>query len=189
MIRLQRPPCPNPSALQTNYRHPANKDALRDASFDKCMYCESKVSHTYFGDVEHIRPKDQFPELEFNWENLGFVCAKCNNAKLNRWHNETPFINPYEEDPNLHLAAVGAFILHRTGSERGEVTCRDVALNRTQLIERRMERIDAIHVLVDKVNRTVDAELRAALGAELDREVQDDSPYSFAAKAALTALR
>ena len=53
----------------------------------------------------------------------------------------------------------------------------------------RWERVVAIHVLVDKVNRTVDAELRAALNVELDREVQEDSPYSLAAKAALTALR
>ena len=113
------------------------------------MYCESKVSHTYFGDIEHIQPKAWFPSLEFNWENLGFVCAKCNNAKLDRWHNEAPYINPYDEDPNAHLAAFGTFILHRAGSERGEVTWRDIALNRPELLERRQERIDAIHALLE----------------------------------------
>ena len=189
MIRLTRPYCPNPGALQTDYRHPANKAALRAASFDKCMYCESKVSHSYFGDIEHIRPKDRFPDLEFNWGNLGFVCAKCNNAKRNHWHDEAPYINPYDEDPSALLAPVGALILHRAGSERGEVTWRDISLNRPELLERRKDRIDAIHALVDKVNRTVDPQLRAALNAELDREVQDDSAYSFVAKAALTALR
>lgn len=136
MIRLTRPPCPNPVALRTDYRHPDNKAALRDASVDKCMYCESKVSHSYFGDVEHIRPKGTFPELEFSWENLGFVCAKCNNAKLNQWHDATPYINPYEEDPSGHLTALGAYVYQRAGSERGEITWRDIDLNRPQLLER-----------------------------------------------------
>ena len=189
MIRLTRPPCPNPGALKTDYRHPANKSALRAASFDKCMYCESKVSHTYFGDIEHIRPKVRFPTLEFNWENLGYVCAKCNNAKLDRWQDEAPYINPYDEDPSEHLAPVGAMILQRAGSERGELTWRHISLNRPELLERRPERIDSILVLIDKVNRTGNLELRDALNAELDREVQDDSPYSFVAKAALIALR
>ena len=189
MIPLMRPGCPNPEALRTDYRHPANKAALQEASFDKCMYCESKVSHSYFGDIEHIRPKDQFPDLEFNWDNLGFVCAQCNNAKLNQWHHDTPYINPYDEDPSTDLAAVGAYVYHRSGSERGEVTWRDISLNRPALLERRSERINAIHALVDKVNRTHDPALREALNAELDREVQDHTPYSLVARAALAALR
>ena len=48
---------------------------------------------------------------------------------------------------------------------------------------------DSIHALVDKVNRTVDPELRAVLNAELAREVQDSSAYSFVAKAALEDLQ
>ena len=189
MISLTRPPCPDPRALRTNYRHPPNKAALQAASFDKCMYCESKVSHVYFGDVEHIRPKDLFPDLEFNWDNLGFVCAKCNNAKLNQWHDEAPYINAYEEDPGAHLAAVGAWVLHRNGSERGELTWRDISLNRPHLVEQRGARIKAIADLVDKVNRTRNPRLRAALDAELDREVEDGTPYSMVARAALSALR
>jgi hypothetical protein len=189
MIRLSRPPCPNPSALRTNYRHPDNKQALRAASFDKCMYCESKLSAIYFGDVEHFRPKDRFPELEFSWGNLGFVCARCNNAKRNKWHDAAPYIDPYEEDPGQHLAAVGTMVLHRGGSERGEVTWRDVELNRSDLLERRAERIAAINTLVDKVNRTADPDLKSVLQSELEREVDDHAPYSLVAKAALAALR
>lgn len=189
MIRLVRPPCPNPEALETNYRHPVNKQALQAASFDKCMYCESKVSHSYFGDVEHIRPQDRFPHLRFFWGNLGFVCARCNNAKGKKWHDQTPFLNPYEENPGSHLAAVGTLVLHRGGSERGEITWRDIGLNRTELLERRNDRIDAIHVLVDKINRTTDPALRTVLNAQLDEEVADNTPYSFVARAALNALR
>lgn len=189
MIRLTRPACPNPVALKTNYRHPENKDALRSASSDKCMYCESKVSAVYFGDVEHIHPKRLFPELEFDWENHGFVCARCNNAKRDQWHHDTPYINPYDEDPGDHLAAVGALILHRGGSERGEVTCRDVDLNRSDLVEARQARIDALHTLIDKVNRTKDEELRKTLSKELEQEAGEDLPYTLVSRAALTGLK
>ena len=51
------------------------------------------------------------------------------------------------------------------------------------------DRIMAIQTLVDKVNRTTDAARRAVLNAELDREVQDHTVYSFVARAALAALR
>jgi len=189
MIRLTRPPCPNPGALQTDYRYPANKDALRAASSDKCMYCESKVSHLYFGDVEHIKPKARFPELEFAWGNLGFVCARCNSAKRDKWHDLTPYVNPYDEDPLTHLAPLGAFVVHRAGSERGEVTWRDIDLNRPELLERRMDRIDAIRTLVDKVNRTADPDLRNALKVELERETGRDTAYSFVARAALATVQ
>src|SRR5262249_33142527 len=33
------------------------KEALKQAQHDKCCFCESKVSHISFGDVEHFRPK------------------------------------------------------------------------------------------------------------------------------------
>ena len=189
MIRLTRPACPNPAALKTDYRNAQNKAALRQASSDKCMYCESKITATYFGDVEHIRPKTRFPELEFVWENHGFVCAKCNNAKRDRWHDTTPYVNPYEEDPEEHLAAFGAMVLHRHRSERGEITWRDVDLNRPELLEHRAERIKAIHALIDKLNRTQNGALRTALTNELQREVSGGTQYSLVGRAALTALR
>ena len=84
------------------------------------MYCESKITHIDFGDVEHIKPKSpsKFPELEFEWENLGIACGKCNLAKHDKYFVETPFIDPYLEEPSDHLAAVGTLLLHRGGSER-----------------------------------------------------------------------
>ena len=72
MIRLVRPTCPHPAALQNgNYKHPRNKQALKDAAFDKCMYCESRISHIDFAHVEHIKPKaeDKYPQLAFAWNN------------------------------------------------------------------------------------------------------------------------
>ncbi len=84
MIRLSRPDCPHPDALaNSNYKHPKNKQALHDASFGKCMYCESHVSHIDYAHVEHIKPKadGKYPYLKYVWDNLGYSCAICNVNK------------------------------------------------------------------------------------------------------------
>ena len=86
MIQLAKPVCPNMAALVGgNYKHPDNKRVLEEVSFGKCIYCEAKVTDVYYGDVEHIKPKLKFPELEFDWDNLGFVCAKCNGEKHDKY--------------------------------------------------------------------------------------------------------
>lgn len=182
MIRLQRPECPDPAALAGgNYKAAENKAALLDASYDKCMYCESKVTHVYFGDVEHIKPKDpdKFPELEFEWTNLGIVCAKCNNEKRNKYFHEAPLIDPYSEAPSDHLFAFGELLLHRNGSERGEVTIREVALNRTSLIQRRRDRLEAIRKALDACHRTQTSVLREAALAALKAECHESKEFSL----------
>ena len=79
MIALKRPKCPNPAALvKKKYDDPLNKEALRKSTSGKCMYCESKMEHISYAHVEHIKPKSKFPELEFEWTNLGFSCQICN---------------------------------------------------------------------------------------------------------------
>jgi hypothetical protein len=73
------------------YGHPSVKDALRKAQHDKCCFCESKVTHIAYGDVEHFRPKAgirQTPDeplgrpgyfwLAYEWTNLYFCCQLCN---------------------------------------------------------------------------------------------------------------
>ena len=67
------------------------KNSLRKAQHDKCAFCESKVTHIAYGDVEHFRPKAgyrQRPEdpleqpgyywLAYEWTNLLFCCQICN---------------------------------------------------------------------------------------------------------------
>lgn len=186
MIRLTRPLCPNQTALAGgNYKHTDNKEALREVGFDKCMYCESKVSHTYYGDIEHIKPKVRFPELEFVWENLGFVCAVCNGIKKDKFEENTPFINPYDENPEDHIIAVGSFIKHKQGSERGEVTINEIYLNRVTLIERRQEKLDSIEKAINSCFRTQNISLRNIAINELKKEADFDKEYSLCVKSLL----
>jgi hypothetical protein len=46
------------------YGHEQVKTALRDAQHGKCAFCESKVTHVAYGDVEHFRPKGGFRQRE-----------------------------------------------------------------------------------------------------------------------------
>lgn len=183
MIKLTRPDCPNAQALERgNYKHPLNKEALRTAASGKCMYCESKISHVDFAHIEHIKPKaaGKFPELEFTWSNLGYSCEICNVNKHDKFTDLTPYIDPYADHPENHLIFHGWFIFSRYGSERGDLTIKDVGLNRTELIEQRRERIHNVIMAINACFRTSNEELRNAALNNLSKEALPDKEYSYA---------
>ena len=47
----------------------------------RCGYCEDSAAD----EVEHIRPKDLYPEAVFVWENYLLACDPCNGGKNNRF--------------------------------------------------------------------------------------------------------
>lgn len=191
MRRLNRPECPNPVSLRTNYKHPENKEALKNASHGKCMYCESQVSHVYFGDVEHIRPKAQgkHPELMFEWSNLGYCCARCNNSKSDEFDDACPLIDPYSENPGEHLLAFGPLLRPKRGSERGALTIITVDLNRPELVERRDIRLGELQNAIDACYRTTSNAVRQVLLAALEEEGSESKEFSMCAAALITANR
>ena len=67
------------------------KNALKKDQHSKCAFCEAKVDHVAYGDVEHFRPKKGFRQIDtddlgrpgyywlaYAWENLFFACQICN---------------------------------------------------------------------------------------------------------------
>lgn len=56
------------------------KDQLIVESSGKCAYCESAVTATYHGDVEHFRPKDVYWWLAYVYDNYLLSCAVCNQS-------------------------------------------------------------------------------------------------------------
>ena len=73
------------------YGHDDVKDLLKHLQNDKCCFCEAKISHISFGDVEHFRPKAAYKNdvnsgyvypgyywLCYDWGNLYFSCQICN---------------------------------------------------------------------------------------------------------------
>jgi len=76
------------------YGHKSVKDALIEAQHEKCCFCESKVTHIAYGDIEHFRPKAGWRKtkssmlvrpgyfwLAYDWSNLLFCCQICNQRE------------------------------------------------------------------------------------------------------------
>jgi len=76
------------------YAHSSVKDELIRMQHDKCCFCESKITHICYGDVEHFRPKKGWRKnrssklnrpgyfwLAYSWENLFLCCQSCNQRE------------------------------------------------------------------------------------------------------------
>ncbi|HXU30001.1 MAG TPA: hypothetical protein VN851_05435 [Thermoanaerobaculia bacterium] len=73
------------------YGDPSVKSLLIEAQHGKCAFCESKIQHIAYGDVEHFRPKAGYRQheddplgrpgyywLAYDWSNLYLACQLCN---------------------------------------------------------------------------------------------------------------
>jgi len=90
------------------------KEALCTAQHDKCCFCEAKLGHAQFGDVEHFRPKASARQssadsptmgyywLAYAWKNLYLSCEICN-----RRHKQClfPLANPDRRVSSHHRSA------------------------------------------------------------------------------------
>jgi uncharacterized protein (TIGR02646 family) len=47
----------------------------------RCVYCEDSIGD----EVEHIYPKDIYPEKCFSWDNYVYACGPCNGPKNNKF--------------------------------------------------------------------------------------------------------
>lgn len=179
-----------PDGVYSRYNCSAVKEVLRKECQNKCMYCESQVSHVSYEHIEHIKPKakTKFPQLTYEWKNLGLACPVCNMNKGDEYDINLPFIDPYVDDPSLYFVALGHFIYHKNANPRGELTKRILKLNRPDLIERRLERLESIARLIDKYHSEANLTLKTAIKAEIETEILDDKPYSFCARSLYDAL-
>lgn len=90
------------------------KQVLGAAQHDKCCFCESKLEHAQFGDVEHFRPKARTQQssgtlpmtgyywLAYAWPNLYLSCVVCNQRHK---RGLFPLVNPDQRVTSHHRAA------------------------------------------------------------------------------------
>jgi uncharacterized protein (TIGR02646 family) len=172
---------------KSRYRDPAIKKALIDETSGKCAYCEAKILHVTFGDIEHIRPKSISPELTFQWNNLTLACDVCNTNKSNKFPNGVGLINPYECDPSEHFHFLGPLLIAKAGDQDAQLTERILKLNRAELVIERTRKINSIRELLEII-MLARADLKDALMSLLPDEVSPKQEYSGAASAALSVL-
>lgn len=180
---------PVPQTLATKYNNDEVKDALRNEGLSKCMYCESKVEHISDLHIEHIKPKakDKFPDLTFEYDNLGLACPVCNRNKSDTYDEAVPFINPYVDAPANHFISFGFAIWAKPGDNRAKLTENEIELNRPGLLEARGERLKVIRGLIESYHLETNVTVKVSIKKQILKEVDRDKIYSFCCKTLVDA--
>ncbi|GAB4376666.1 MAG: hypothetical protein Kow00121_24160 [Elainellaceae cyanobacterium] len=158
------------------YSHKSIKQALIEAQYSKCCFCERLIGTD--GDVEHFRPKQAYKQstgeplqrpgyywLAYEWENLYLACPGCNQRHkqnlfplqnpneraISHRHNindEQPlFIDPGKEDPETSIGFRGEFAYAIEGNIKGQITLDSLKLNQRSLPEARLQRLQLLKKL------------------------------------------
>lgn len=156
---------PSNSTKKHRYRHPEIKQALREETHWKCVYCESKIGHNTPGDVEHKVPSSKEPKFHFEWSNLTVACAECNRRKNDYYEPGLGFLDPYQDDVETCLLHLGPFVYWAPGNPRAEATVRILEIDsgkRSALIDRKRETLEKARGLLE-LTRAPSSDLLAAL--------------------------
>jgi len=153
------------------------KEELVRLQDDKCCFCEAKITHISYGDVEHFRPKAGWVQdneplnkpgyywLAYDWENLFLSCQICNqrykknyfpladNSKRAKSHKdnidaeEPLFIHPAKENPEKFIAFKDEVPVTVNNDPRGDRTIKELGIDREKLNDRRRERLNLIRTI------------------------------------------
>ena len=144
------------------------KQPLYDMFYGKCAFCERKVELSA-GRIEHFRPKSQYVNLTFDWNNFLYSCEVCNN----RQNKGSKFpldcdgtqllIDPTDEDCDIYeylefywdKETQLASVVGKDG--RGKVVQEILDLNRKDLREHRTKELKKL-LLLFKLAKTGDQE-------------------------------
>ena len=171
-----------PDSIRFRYRHPAIKAALRAEAYGKCVYCESKLP---VGETDHIEPVTECPEKIVFWLNLCLACKECNTNKGSYYSVLEPLINPFIEDPGPHLLFFGPLVLPRAGNAKGFRTALRIKLSRTDLLQRRAERVQRLQPLVSQWISQPAGETKELLRQVLLDEASDSAEFAAVVRAYL----
>ena len=109
MIKIERKATPHTQEAMDDLQEACNtgrsyntehvNQALREVFHGKCYICENKEATSY--QIEHLIPHRGDKKLKYDWNNLFWVCAHCNNIKSDKYE---PILNCTTE-PVEHLIA------------------------------------------------------------------------------------
>jgi uncharacterized protein (TIGR02646 family) len=113
------------------------KDALyavliaMSTGMQRCMYCEDSQGT----DIEHFRPKAEYPKFTFVWDNHLLACSHCNsNFKRSQFPldeaGQPLLLDPTKDNPPEHLSLSPTTGLFVGLDAKGEATIGVCGLNR-----------------------------------------------------------
>lgn len=96
----------------------------------RCMYCEDSLGT----DIDHFKPKANYPHEAFTWENYLLACSYCNsNLKRTQFpldaNGEALLIDPTVDDPRLHLLLLPSNGNFMALDPKGDASIRVFGLN------------------------------------------------------------
>jgi uncharacterized protein (TIGR02646 family) len=174
-------------AAEKKYKQPDVQMALKTMFNDKCGFCERKRDYPH---IEHFRPKTNYPELCFEWENLILACEVCNGSRYKGTkfpldvNDEPLFINPYDDNPTQHIDFVfesdanspyGFSAILRAKTVKGQTTIDEIGLNRINLIRERNQYLLPYYLYTALKAKEGDVEAQRILS------IAGDSSFVFAA--------
>lgn len=175
------------SFYKYRYRDPQVKSQIVSETSEKCAYCESKIRHISPGDIEHIKPVAEFDDEIFKWENLTLSCQECNRRKLDNYDSEVGILNPYQTDPHDHLVAAGPMILPKIGDTAGKIAYEIFQLNRFSLLERRLDKVEALRLLLENYANETNTTLRKLYRRRIEAEKDGSKEFAMVARAYITS--
>ena len=190
------------------YAHKTVKAALRKAQHDKCCFCESKVTHISYGDVEHFRPKagarqksgaklerSGYYWLAYEWSNLFLSCQLCNQrykenlfplkkpANRAKSHDdnvgsEKPIFIDPSEDVGKYISFREEVIVAVNDNPKGKATIEALGLNRDELNDMRRECYDRLEIVYEVANLGPPLPASAKAKKHIAKAAQSSSQYS-----------
>jgi hypothetical protein len=93
------------------------KKYIVDDFNNRCGYCDdldkfNGGKNNY--QIDHLKPKKLFSELETDYINLVYSCPFCNRAKWDKWKEKDGFIDPCDKEYDNHLER----------NSRGQIKCK-----------------------------------------------------------------
>ena len=177
---------------KTRYRHADIKETLIKETHSKCVYCESKIGHNCPGDIEHKIPKSQIIDMIFEWNNMTIACNECNRRKGDYYDPNCMFLDPNTDDVENLVQHVGPMVFSKPGCQRSELTVRMLEINsinaRKQLIARKIERLESVKNLVERIADEQKFELKDFLLGDLWQSCEVSSEFSGMIKAYVEGL-
>lgn len=199
------------------YGHKTVKAALTKTQHDKCCFCESKVTHISYGDVEHFRPKAGVRQrsgaplerpgyywLAYEWSNLFFSCQLCNQRYKEslfplikqgdraKSHNdvinlEKPLFINPTEDVEKFISFRSEVIFAIDGKPRGKATIKALGLDRDELNDMRKDCYDKLELIYELANLKPPVPQSKNAKALINRSIQSSSQYASMIRCAVNA--
>ncbi|MCP4309349.1 MAG: hypothetical protein GY788_31650 [bacterium] len=163
------------------YAHGDIQKALVGETLSKCAYCESRVSHVAWQNIEHITPKSVDADLVCEWRNLTLACPRCNTYKGDYFNTSLRLVDPYDGDVGQHLGWLGPMMTPES-NDRGKATITKIRLNRAELLFERTQHFDRVQQMLNTI-RANPGPVADAMKVELETHLSDEGEFAAATRA------